>query len=184
MKSKTEESTLPPYKDVNDFKGDEHEGDVSGTKKESNLKEAKDQTGGGTSVSGEINQNVSEDNTTSPAEDFNLDQFLDEHYKIEGGHYKTKSFGTIKGTERIDYQVDLRPDTKEIGKEIRDVLKKGIPYENEKTEAIMTIAKDTLTDLPKANKHIHIDSVNWVSYEGDFEIMLIQDFNKSTICSQ
>jgi len=38
-----------------------------------------------------------------------------------------------------------------------------------------------LTELPEINSKVHIDSVNWVAYDGEFQVMLIQDFEQSTI---
>lgn len=37
-----------------------------------------------------------------------------------------------------------------------------------------------MNELPKINSNLHIDSVNWVSHDGEFSVMLTQDFENSS----
>ncbi|WP_370294920.1 hypothetical protein [Rossellomorea marisflavi] len=113
--------------------------------------------------------------------DFHLDDYLNTNYILDGTHYKTESFGKIEGTDRMDYRVNILPDTQDFGQEINDIFKKGTPYEDKRTEAMMNIAENIIGDLPVINKNVHIDSVNWVSYDGKTEVMLIQDYEQNTI---
>jgi hypothetical protein len=123
--------------------------------------------------------------TNAPSNDISkasdLDRFLNEHYGIDNVHFKTKSWGKIEGTGRTGYRVDILPDTEEVGQEINAVFEKGTPYEDDRTAVMMDTASNILTDLPDLHKAVHIDSVNWVSYDGEFQVMLIQDYEKSTI---
>ncbi|WP_430787092.1 hypothetical protein VBD025_15540 [Virgibacillus flavescens] len=156
--------------DINDSDGTEQEDESSNT--DDNSAAEKTQEG---------NQNTTTIETANDSKDFDLDQYLNTNYIIDGVHYKTKSFGEIEGTDRIDYRVDILPDNKNAGDEINSIFKNGTPNDNKRTAAMMNIAGNIVNDLPVINKKVHIDSVNWVSYDGEFEVKLIQDFQKSTI---
>ncbi|MEW4307762.1 hypothetical protein [Rossellomorea marisflavi] len=113
--------------------------------------------------------------------DFHLDDYLNTSYRLDGTHYKTERFGKIEGTDRTDYRVNLLPDTQDFGQEINAIFTKGTPYEDKRTEAMMKMAETIIKELPATNKEVHIDSVNWVSYDGKTEVMLIQDYEQKTI---
>lgn len=114
----------------------------------------------------------------SSAEDFDLENYLNANYIIDGVHYKTTGWGEIGGPNRIDYRVEILPDTNEFSEEISNVFKSGI-LENEITQEIVNIAETIMDELPEINSDVHIDSVNWVSYDGEFQVMLIQDYENS-----
>ncbi|XPD22924.1 hypothetical protein ABN702_17995 [Bacillus haimaensis] len=46
----------------------------------------------------------------------------------------------------------------------------------EEIETMNEMAKKIMDELPQIEEDIHIDSVNWVSYDGEFSVLLIQDF--------
>ncbi|UNL87581.1 hypothetical protein [Priestia koreensis] len=139
---------------------------------------AKDETAAG-SPTGENRKDSSDPD--SHLKNFDLDTYLNTNYIIEGAHYKTKNLGKIKGTDRIDYKVDILPNTKQFGQEIDTIFKNGAPNEDKRTDAMMNISRNILVDLPVINRKVHIDSVNWVSYDGKSQVMLVQDFEQSTI---
>ncbi|UTE73741.1 MSCRAMM family adhesin SdrC [Rossellomorea marisflavi] len=113
--------------------------------------------------------------------DFHLDDYLNTSYRLDGTHYKTESFGKVEGTDRTDYRVNILPDTQDFGQEINAIFTNGTPYEDKRTEAMMKMAETIIKELPATNKEVHIDSVNWVSYDGKTEVMLIQDYEQKTI---
>ncbi|MBP3951824.1 hypothetical protein [Bacillus suaedae] len=131
--------------------------------------------------SNEDSQESIKEESESITKNFDLESYLNTNYLIDGTHYKIKSWGEVEGTNRIDYRVDIVPDTKEFSAEITKIFKSGEPYGDKRTETMMNIARNILTDLPEINNKVHIDSVNWVSYDGEFEVMLIQDYEQSTI---
>ncbi|MCA1318322.1 hypothetical protein LC085_00235 [Bacillus tianshenii] len=51
----------------------------------------------------------------------------------------------------------------------------------EEIEALSEMAKKIMEELPQVEKEIHIDSVSWVSYDGEFSVLLIQDFENSDL---
>ncbi|MCM3005898.1 hypothetical protein [Priestia koreensis] len=156
-------SETQPNKDTNSSKSEDKD---------------KDETTAG-SPTGENRKDSSDPD--SHLKNFNLDTYLNANYIIEGAHYKTKNLGKIEGTDRIDYKVDILPDTKQFGQEIDTIFKNGAPNEDKRTDAMMNISRNILVDLPVINRKIHIDSVNWVSYDGKSQVMLVQDFEQSTI---
>jgi hypothetical protein len=185
-----ETSSTPTEENSNDSKVTNEDDETSTTNSESELEEENQNEDNSTenndksvneSTSGEKEENPVTSDQENKVKNFDLDQYLNTNYMIDGVHYKTKSFGKIEGTDRIDYKVDIVPDTKGVGEEINKIFKKGTPYDNERTAAMMNIARNILKDLPVINEKVHIDSVNWVSYDGEYEVMLIQDFEKSTI---
>jgi hypothetical protein len=65
------------------------------------------------------------------------------------------------------------------GEKIDDVFKNGSPFlDDERTIAMKEIAEDIMLQLPEAYDNIHVDSVSWVSYDGEFAMTLIQDYRK------
>lgn len=152
--------------------------DSNSSKSEDKEDTAKDETAAGSST-GENRKDSSDPD--SHLKNFDLDTYLNTNYIIEGAHYKTKNLGKIKGTDRIDYKVDILPNTKQFGQEIDTIFKNGAPNEDKRTDAMMNISRNILVDLPVINRKVHIDSVNWVSYDGKSQVMLVQDFEQSTI---
>ncbi len=104
--------------------------------------------------------------------------YLNESYAIDNTHFVTDIWEN-EDTGRIDYTVNILPDTKEFGQEIDGVFKNGSPYFDDRTKEMFDVATKIMNDL--TNDHIHIDSVNWVSYDGVFSIMLLQDFDNSNL---
>nr|WP_204419163.1 hypothetical protein [Bacillus tianshenii] len=60
-------------------------------------------------------------------------------------------------------------------------FKKGHVKVYEEIEALSETAKKIMEELPQVEKDIHIDSVSWVSYDGEFSVLLIQDFENSDL---
>ena len=155
--------------------------------------------------SGKLNNPSQINNSTQNAKDdsFNSDQnhettetksdvsekpldvknYLADNFLINNTHYKTDALEN-ENTGRIDYTVNILPDTKEFGQQINEILRNGhnvSPYEDERTENMFNTAEKIINELPKIDNKIHIDSVNWVSYDGEFVVTLIQDYENSNL---
>ncbi|QXE00997.1 hypothetical protein [Terribacillus sp. DMT04] len=106
---------------------------------------------------------------------FAIKNYLDENYAIEGVHYVTNTWKNEE-TGKIEYIVNILPDTKEYSDDISEVMHSGQGlYEDERTDKLDKTANAIIRDLPEINGAIHIESVNWVSYDGEFHVTLVQD---------
>jgi hypothetical protein len=107
---------------------------------------------------------------------FDADNYLNKHYPIDHTHYITNTWEN-EDTGETELTVKILPDTKEFGEEIDDVFKHGSPFlDDERTITMKEIAEDIMFELPETYDSIHVDSVNWVSYDGQFAVTLIQDY--------
>jgi hypothetical protein len=107
---------------------------------------------------------------------FDVANYLDKNYPIGQAHYKTSTWEN-KDTGRMELTVKILPNTKEYGEEIDDVFKNGSPFlDDERTITMKEIAEDIMFELPEAYDNVHVDSVNWVSYDGELAVTLIQDY--------
>jgi hypothetical protein len=106
---------------------------------------------------------------------FDIKNYLDANYAIEGVHYVTDTWEN-KATGKVECIVNILPDTKEYSNELNEVFhsNKGL-YEDERTDKLDKTANAIIRDLPEINSNLHIESVNWVSYDGEFHVTLVQD---------
>ncbi|WP_412974745.1 hypothetical protein [Ornithinibacillus sp. 179-J 7C1 HS] len=136
--------------------------------------------------SGVVNQEDSEEdqptNTTESdgnTPDFDVEDYLNEQYSLDNTHYVTEEW-VNEELGITNYTVKILPDTKEFGQEITDIFVNGSPnFDDDRTIEMFEVAEKIMNDLPTIHDNIHIDSVNWVSYDGEFSVMLIQDFENS-----
>ncbi|MGF3103027.1 hypothetical protein [Rossellomorea sp. DUT-2] len=107
---------------------------------------------------------------------FDVSNYLNKNYPIGDAHYKTSTWEN-EDIGRKELTVNILPNTKEYGEEIDDVFKNGSPFvDDERTIAMKEVAEDIMLELPEAYDNIHVDSVSWVSYDGEFAVTLIQDY--------
>lgn len=128
---------------------------------------------------GEVAQPSETDNTSDEqlSENMNIDDYLNAHYKIDGTHYETDVWDSDSGM--TNFTVKLLPDTEEYGEEITEKFQNGHTKSYEETEMMFDIAKKIMDELPKVKNNSRVDSVSWVSYDGEFTVVLIQDFENS-----
>ncbi len=117
----------------------------------------------------------SEDNKTTNENDFDVESYLNKNYAIENTHYKADIWKNEK-TGKAEYTIKIIPNTKEFSQEMNKKFQNAGMEIYEETELMFNKAEQIMKDLPQLDVQIHIYSVNWVSYDGDFNIMLIQDF--------
>ncbi|MFT9497677.1 hypothetical protein [Anaerosolibacter sp.] len=119
------------------------------------------------------------DNTSDEqlSENMNIDDYLNAHYKINGTHYETDVWESNSGM--TNYTVKLLPDTEEYSQEINGKFQNGHTKSYEETEKMFDIAKQIMDELPEVKNKSRVDSVSWVSYDGEFKVVLIQDFENS-----
>ncbi|GAM15729.1 hypothetical protein [Mesobacillus selenatarsenatis] len=111
------------------------------------------------------------------SENMNIDEYLNAHYKIDGTHYETDVWESDSGM--TNYTVKLLPDTEEYSQEINEKFQHGHMKSYEETEMMFDMAKQIMDELPEVKNKSRVDSVSWVSYDGEFKVVLIQDFEKS-----
>jgi hypothetical protein len=111
------------------------------------------------------------------SENMNIDEYLNAHYKIDRTHYKTDVWESDSGM--TNYTVKLLPDTEEYGQEINEKFLDGHMKSYEETEMMFDVAKKIMDELPEVKNKSRVDSVSWVSYDGEFKVVLIQDFENS-----
>lgn len=109
---------------------------------------------------------------------FKMEGYLTEHYAIEKSHYETDSWKN-EATGKTNYTVKILPDTEEYSLEIEGAFKSGDPYGDERTEKMFKIAEKIMNEMPEVKNDVHIDSVSWVSHNGSYIVMLIQDYESS-----
>jgi cytoskeletal protein RodZ len=149
----------------------ENEDDSAETSQQSDDQEASsspDEIG----VSGEsetANEHNSED------KDFDIESYLDKNYAIDNTHYKADIWKNEE-TGKSEYTIKIIPDNKEFSEEINKKFQNAGTETYEETELLFNKAEQIINDVPKINDQFHVDSVNWVSYDGTSNVMLIQDF--------
>ncbi len=111
------------------------------------------------------------------SENMNIDEYLNEHYKIDGTHYETDVWKSDSGM--TNYTVKLLPNTEEYSQEINEKLQDGHTKSYEETEVMFDMAKQIMDELPEVKNKSRVDSVSWVSFDGEFKVVLIQDFENS-----
>ena len=111
------------------------------------------------------------------SENMNIDEYLNAHYKIDGTHYETDVWESDSGM--TNYTVKLLPDTEEYSQEINEKFQHGHMKSYEETEMMFDMAKQIMDELPEVKNKSRVDSVSWVSYDGEFKVVLIQDFENS-----
>ncbi|WP_153465449.1 MULTISPECIES: hypothetical protein [Sediminibacillus] len=111
------------------------------------------------------------DESDSNRED--IENYLNEKYAIENTHYTTETWQN-EDTGKTEYMVKILPDTKESDEEITGALKNG--ETDERIDRMMDLAEKIMDDLTEKNNNIHVDSVNYVSYDGEYSLTLIQDY--------
>lgn len=116
--------------------------------------------------------NKSQDEPVKENPNFDVDTYLKINYKIDSTHYVTDTWEN-DDTGRTEYIVNILPDTEEYSEEITEAFKNGA--DDERVVSMINTAEDLLDELPQINDRIHIESVNWVTFEEDFHITLIQD---------
>lgn len=122
--------------------------------------------------------NKSQDETVEENPDFDVDTYLKTNYKIDNTHYVTDTWENDE-TGRTEYIVNILPDTEEYSVEITEAFKNGA--DDERVVSMINIAEDLLNEMPQINDEIHIEAVNWVTFNEDFHITLIQDRDQNTI---
>ncbi|WP_053217003.1 hypothetical protein [Virgibacillus senegalensis] len=113
------------------------------------------------------------DESDSNREAFDVGEYLNENYPIENTHYTTETWENEE-TGETEYMVKILPDTKESDEEITGALKNG--ETDERIDKMMNLAEKIMDDLTEKTNNIHVDSVNYVSYDGDYGLTLIQDY--------
>ncbi|WP_404802005.1 hypothetical protein [Bacillus tianshenii] len=111
---------------------------------------------------------------------FYMGKYLNENYPMDNVHYVPEKWEN-ENTGRTEYTVKIIPDTKEYSDEMDEKFKNGHGKVYEEIEALSEMAKKIMEELPQVEKEIHIDSVSWVSYDGEFSVLLIQDFENSDL---
>lgn len=109
---------------------------------------------------------------------FKMEDYLTEHYAIEKSYYETDSWKN-EATGKTNYTVKILPDTEEYSLEIEGSFKSGDPSGDERTEKMVKIAEKIMNEMHEVKKDVHVDSVSWVSYNGSYIVMLIQDYENS-----
>lgn len=110
-----------------------------------------------------------------------VESYLNEHYAMENLHYVAEAWEDAE-VDKTNYTVNILPDTKEFGQEIDAIFKSGSPnVDDERTIEMFAMAEKIMDDMPTIDETIHIDSVNWMSYDGSNSVMLIQDYENSNV---
>lgn len=106
---------------------------------------------------------------------FDMEKYLNENYAMDNVHYVAEKWEN-EDTGWTDYTVKIIPDTKEYSDEMDEKFKNGHVKVYEEIEVLSKMAKRIMDEMPQIEKDIHFDSVKWVSYDGKFSVVLIQDF--------
>ncbi|UAL47888.1 hypothetical protein K7887_02665 [Sutcliffiella horikoshii] len=147
-----------------------------------NVKDSADETSG--TVKEEAPESVVEsdkdkEDATSPTE-FDVENYLNEHYSLDNSHFEAISWEN-EDTGTTDYTVNIVPDLKEHSNEMKEKFQNAHMNIYEEIETMTEAAKQMMDELPKINSKLRIDSVNWVSHDGEFSVMLLQDYENSSI---
>ncbi|ALS01085.1 hypothetical protein ATZ33_06800 [Enterococcus silesiacus] len=142
-----------------------------------------------TSNSTETTQTTSVESTKSsssaPAEQenaqsFDLVSYLTANYPITGAHYTASEDSFNKETGRKEYSVTILPDTIESDQTITGSFKEDHGVSG-MSAAVIDAANRLIADLPKVDTSLHIHHVAWISYDGSYDLMLVQDRAQDTL---
>ncbi|MFD1019684.1 hypothetical protein [Thalassobacillus hwangdonensis] len=124
----------------------------------------------------ETNSDESEGEQSAPAEEMDVDTYLNENYKLDQTHYETDVWESESGT--VNYTVKLLPDNEAYGQKIDEMFQDSSKSYDE-TQTMLDTAEQIMAELPEFKENTRVDSVSWVSYDGEFSVTLIQDFENS-----
>lgn len=149
---------------------------ATGDKQDDKKQEVRDeQASPKTEIGSEEGKENPSNETEGRTPNFDMEKYLNEKYAMDNVHYMAEKWGN-EDTGRTDYTVKITPDTKEYSDEMDEKFKNGHVKVYEEIEVLSEMAKKIMDELPQIKEDIHIDSVNWVSYDGEFSVLLIQDF--------
>lgn len=112
--------------------------------------------------------------------EFDVENYLNEHYSLENSHFEAVSWEN-EDIATTDYTVNIVPDHKEHSNEMKEKFQNAHMKVYEEIETMTETAKKMMDELPKINSKLRIDSVNWVSHDGEFSVMLLQDYENSSL---
>ncbi len=107
--------------------------------------------------------------------DFDIEYYLNNNYAIKNTYYTVDTWSNEE-TGKTEYTVKLNPDTKEFSEEMKSKFQNADQEIYEETEIMFNMARQIMDDLSEASNKVHIDSINWVSYDDDFHVTLVQDY--------
>lgn len=108
--------------------------------------------------------------------------YLMENHSIAGVHYevsRTPRPNTTTG--KYNYAITMLPDNKEVDEQISTALKEiAKQYQKNVVEdtncvALFTQAREISTTLPLLEETIHVEQVSWISYDGSFGYLFLQE---------
>ena len=116
-----------------------------------------------------------------PVNVFQMDQYLNTHYKLKNMYYTTEKWENKK-TNKTEYVVTILPEYDDFGEDIDDVLKTREPFlDDDRTITMLKYAKKILNEVPKNHNGIQIDTVVWKKGpEEEMPFLLIQDQDQNT----
>jgi hypothetical protein len=174
--NKEEQNTASAGQSNTDSNEDKDEDDQSSSKGDNESETKKNQNHDAPQSEEEKNTAPVTSEPESGGTSFDAETYLNKHYPIDHTHYITNTWEN-EDTGETELTVQILPDTKEYGEEIDDVFKNGSPFlDDERTITMKEVAEDIMFELPETYDSIHVDSVNWVSYDGQFAVTLIQDY--------
>lgn len=133
---------------------------------------------------------VSNDNATDESQvgvqvqaDFDLLNYLEENFPIDGVHYEVVEGKYLEEYGRADYIVVLRPNTEEDDEYITERFKNSgnIILEEEERISVLFERAESIISLAEKFEFLHIDNVHWTSYDGEFTFLLVQDYRGDLI---
>ncbi|WP_442858825.1 hypothetical protein [Bacillus sp. SB49] len=104
-----------------------------------------------------------------------IDTYLQENYKVDQAHYETDVWESDSGVTNLT--VNLMPDTEAYSQEMDKKFQNGQSEVEEDIESLFDVAARIMKELPEEKGRV--DSVNWVSYDGESTVTLIQDYEHS-----
>ncbi|WP_010199724.1 hypothetical protein [Bacillus sp. m3-13] len=112
--------------------------------------------------------------------EFDVENYLNEHYSLDDSHFEVVSWKN-EDTGTTDYTVNIVPDLQEHSKEMKEKFQNAHMKIYEEIETMTETAKQMMGELPKINSKFRIDTVNWISHDGEFSVMLLQDFENRSL---
>ncbi|WP_404469527.1 hypothetical protein [Sutcliffiella horikoshii] len=147
-----------------------------------NVKDNADETSGTVkeeAPESDVESDKDKEDATSPTE-FDVENYLNEHYSLENSHFEAISWEN-EDTGTTDYTVNIVPNLKEHSNEMKEKFQNAHMKVYEEIETMTETAGKMMEELPKINSKLRIDSVNWVSHDGEFSVMLLQDYENSRL---
>lgn len=115
---------------------------------------------------------------------FDILAYINTNYPLTGAHYQVGFANRNSQTGRDEYVITILPDDQEndqlLTGSLRTVENKT-PEQTEISERIFQKARDIISILPKQDATIHIHHVGYVSYDGSYDLLLIQDRAQDTL---